>query len=156
MQYTCWIPKHYVHVCTLEHWTPFSSHFVNLSHYKKALQSVDQKTLWKILRHYRVPEKLVSLTHNTYQYITWRVAHACKMSNSFEVKTKVWQGCLLSPFLFLLVIYWIIRTTASDRNNGIHWTLLMQLNDLDFVNDIALLSHTHSQMQSDAKQNKLP
>lgn len=32
------------------------------------------------------------------------------------------QGCLLSPYLFLLVIDWIIRTTTSGKNNGIPWT----------------------------------
>ncbi|XP_055997824.1 uncharacterized protein LOC130047237 [Ostrea edulis] len=73
--------------------------------------------------------------------------HAGQMSESFEVKTGVRQGCLLSSFLFLLVIDWIMRTTTSDRNNGIQWTLLTQLDDLDFADDLVLLSHNHSQMQ---------
>ena len=55
--------------------------------------------------------------------------------------------CLLSPFLFLLVIDWIMKTTTTGRNNGIQWTLWTQLHDLDFVDDLALLSHNHSQMQ---------
>ncbi|XP_056022193.1 uncharacterized protein LOC130055047 [Ostrea edulis] len=79
--------------------------------------------------------------------MTCRVAHAGQMSESFEVKTGVRQGCLLSPFLFLLVIDWIMRTTTSGRNNGIQWTLLTQLDDLDFADDLALLSHNHFQMQ---------
>ena len=58
------------------------------------------------------------------------------------------QGCLLSPFLFLLVIDWIMKTTTSGRNNGIQWTLLTQLDDLDFADDLALLSHNHNQMQN--------
>ena len=57
------------------------------------------------------------------------------------------QGCLLSPFLFLLVIDWIIKTTTTGRNNGIQWTLWTQLDDLDFADDLALLSHSHSRMQ---------
>ncbi|XP_056017404.1 uncharacterized protein LOC130053827 [Ostrea edulis] len=40
-----------------------------------------------------------------------------------------------------------MRTTTSGRNNGIQWTLLTQLDDLDFADDLALLSHNHSQMQ---------
>lgn len=51
---------------------------------------------------------------------------------------------LLSPFLFLLVIDWILKTATSDRRNGIEWT---QLDDLDFADDLALLSHNHNQMQ---------
>ena len=69
------------------------------------------------------------------------------MSDSFEVKTGVRQGCLLSPFLFLLVIDWIMKTTTTGRNNGIQWTLWIQLDDLDFADDLALLSHNHNQMQ---------
>ena len=76
-----------------------------------------------------------------------KIAHAGQLSESFEVKTGVWQGCLLSPFLFLLVIDWIMKTTTTGRNNGIQRTLWTQLDDLDFADDLALLSHNHSQMQ---------
>nr|KAG5696609.1 hypothetical protein BaRGS_034070 [Batillaria attramentaria] len=76
-----------------------------------------------------------------------RIAHAGQLSESFEVKTGVRQGCLLSPFLFLLVIDWIMKTTTAGRKNGIQWTLWTQLDDLDFADDLALLSHSHSQMQ---------
>ena len=76
-----------------------------------------------------------------------KIAHAGQLSESLEVKTGVCQGCLLSPFLFLLVIDWIVKTTTTGRNNGIQWTPWMQLDDLDFADDLALLSHNHRQMQ---------
>ena len=40
-----------------------------------------------------------------------------------------------------------MKTTTTGRNNGIQWTLWTQLDDLDFADDLALLSHNHSQMQ---------
>ena len=40
-----------------------------------------------------------------------------------------------------------MKTTTTGRNNGIQWTLWMQLDDFDFADDLALLSHNHSQMQ---------
>ena len=121
--------------------------YINFIDYEKAFDSVDRETLWKLLRHYGVPEKIISLIRCTYQEMSCRIAHAGQLSDSFEVKTGVRQGCLLSPFLFLLVIDWIMKSTTANRNNGIQWTLLTQLDDLDFADDLALLSHSHSQMQ---------
>ncbi|VDP41814.1 unnamed protein product [Schistosoma curassoni] len=55
--------------------------------------------------------------------------------------------CLLSPFFFLLVIDWIMKTSISEGRHGIQWTSKMQLDDLDFADDLALLSQTQQQMQ---------
>ncbi|XP_076447155.1 uncharacterized protein LOC143284330 [Babylonia areolata] len=69
------------------------------------------------------------------------------MSESFEVQTRVRQGYLLSPFLFPLVIDWIMKITTTGSNNCIQWTLWTQLDVLDFADDLALLSHNHSEIQ---------
>nr|KAG5706650.1 hypothetical protein BaRGS_005720 [Batillaria attramentaria] len=118
-----------------------SSH-INFIDYEKAFDSVDREVLWKLLRHYGVPGKIISLIQRTYQDMSCRIAHAGQLSESFEVKNGVRQGCLLSPFLFLLVVGW---TTRSGRKNGIQWTFWTQLDD--FADDLALLSQSHSQMQ---------
>ena len=36
---------------------------------------------------------------------------------TFQVQTGVQQGCILSPFLFLLVIDWIMKMTTKQRRN---------------------------------------
>ena len=79
--------------------------------------------------------------------MTCKVTHAGRLTDSFQVKTGVRQGCLLSPFMFLVAIDWIMKTTTKNRRNGIQWTLWSQLDDLDFADDLALLSHSHEQMQ---------
>ena len=71
-----------------------------------------------------------------------------KVTEPFEVTTGVRQGCLLSPFLFLLAVDWIIRKATEDKRNGIQWTPFEQQEDLDFADDIALLSHKHEQAQN--------
>jgi hypothetical protein len=40
-----------------------------------------------------------------------------------------------------------MTTVTTGRCNDIQWTLLTQLDDLDFADDLALLSHNHKQMQ---------
>ena len=121
--------------------------YINFIDYEKAFDSVDRETLWKLMRHYGIPEKIISLVQNTYQGMSCKVLHAGQLSDSFEVKTGVRQGCLLSPFLFLLVLDWIMKTTTTGRKNGIQWTLWKQLDDLDFADDLATLSHNLNQMQ---------
>ena len=83
--------------------------YINFIDYEKAFDNVDRETMWKLLRHYGFPKKIISLIRCTFQDMSCKIVHAGQLSESFEVKTGVRQGCLLSPFLFLLVIDWIIK-----------------------------------------------
>ncbi|VDP46860.1 unnamed protein product [Schistosoma margrebowiei] len=40
-----------------------------------------------------------------------------------------------------------MKTSTSEGNHGIQWTARMQLDDVNFADDLALLSHTQQQMQ---------
>ena len=124
-----------------------SSLYINFVDYEKAFDSLDRDTLWKLLQHYGIPEKIITLIRNTYDGTTCKVTHAGRLTESFQVQTGVRQGCLLSPFMFLVAIDWIMKTTTKNRRNGIQWTLWSQLDDMDFADDLALLSHSHEQMQ---------
>ena len=106
-----------------------SSLYVNFIDYEKAFDSVDRETLWKLLKHYGIPEKIITLIQRTYEGMSCRVVHRGQLSDCFNVRTGVRQGCLLSPFMFLLVIDWIMRTTTEGKKNGIQWTLWTQLED---------------------------
>ena len=121
--------------------------YVNFVDYEKAFDSVDRQTLWRLLRHYGVPQKITDIIRNMYEGINCRVIHGQQVTDAFQVKTGVRQGCLLSPFLFLLAIDWVMKTSTQQKRNGIQWTLWDQLDDLDFADDLALLAHTQQQMQ---------
>ena len=53
-------------------------------------------------------------------------------------------------FLFLLAIDWIISDATKQANTGIRWRFMDQLEDLDFADDITLITttqHPEHQMQ---------
>jgi hypothetical protein len=58
----------------------------------------------KLLAHYGAPSKIIRLIQNTYFGMSCKVTHAKQILRSFVVETGVQQGCLLSAFLFLLVL----------------------------------------------------
>ncbi|VDP50304.1 unnamed protein product [Schistosoma margrebowiei] len=96
-----------------------SSLYINFIDYKKAFDSVHRTTLWKLLRHYGVPEKIVNIIQSSYDGLHCKIVHGVQLTKSFEIKTGVRQGCPLSPFLFLLVIDWIMKTPTSEGKHVI-------------------------------------
>ncbi len=40
-----------------------------------------------------------------------------------------------------------MKTETKGKRNGIQWKILTQLDDLDFADDLALMAHSHRQMQ---------
>ena len=48
-----------------------------------------------------------------------------------------------------MVIDWVSKT-AYTENKGIQWTLQTRLEDLDFADDICMLSHRYQDMQHQA------
>ena len=124
-----------------------SSLYITFIDFEKAFDIVDHSTLWQILRHYGIPEKFIAIIKQSYYNSQIRVIHNRELTPPFSVKTGVRQGCILSPMLFLLVIDWIMKTTTEGSRTGLQWTLLSQLHDLDFADNLALLSHNHRQTQ---------
>ena len=99
------------------------------------------------MRHYGIADKIINIIKTSYEGMTCRVVHGGQLTDAFHDRTDVRQGCLMSPFLFPHAIDWIMRTSTEGRRNGIQWSLWGQLDDLDFADDLALLSHTQQQIQ---------
>ena len=94
------------------------------------------------MAHYGIPGEIVNLTKAMYDRSGGRLLVNGKLTDFFEIKSGVRQGCLISPFLFLLAIDWIMANSAKGKT-GIQWSLCTQLEDLDYANDLVLLSTTH-------------
>ena len=114
---------------------------------------VEQSIEWQsylyinfMLRHYRVPDKMVTIIRVLYEGFSAQVVHNCQKTQPLIMRTGVRQGCLLSPLLFLVALDWVTRT-AFDRKRGIQRTFMISLEDLDFADDLALLSHRIQDMR---------
>ena len=70
--------------------------------YTKALDCVDHKNLWKILKGMGIPDHLTRLLRNLYagQETAVRSGHGTR--DWFQIRKGVTQGCILSPCLFNL------------------------------------------------------
>ena len=76
-----------------------SALYINFLDYEKAFHSVDRETLWKLLRHYGIPSKLVSLIKSNYEGMTCRVIHEGQFSRQFRVHTGFGRA-VYYPFSF--------------------------------------------------------
>ena len=60
----------------------------------------------------------------------------------------------MSYVLFIIVIDWVMRTTLTEGNTGLRWTLCTTLEDTDYADDFELLSHTEDHMQEKTRKLK--
>jgi len=71
----------------------------------------------------------------------WRKGLIVKLS-----KRKKSEG--MSGLLFLIVVDWLMRNSLQEGSTGIRWKFTTKLEDLDFADDIALLSSTKKHIQT--------
>lgn len=126
-----------------------TSLYMNFIDFEKAFDSIDHQVLWKILRHYGIPQKIINIIQQLYNRFSCQVIHAGTLTEPFTVTTGVRQGCLLSPLFFLMVIDWVSKT-SYENPKGIQWTLSTRLEDLDFADDICMISHRYQDTQHQA------
>ena len=88
--------------------------------YAKAFDCVDHNKLWKILKEMGKPDHLTCLLRNLYagQEATVRTGHG--ITDWFQIRKGVCQGCILSPCLFNLYAEYIMRNSGlEDAQAGI-------------------------------------
>ena len=58
----------------------------------------------------------------------------------------------MSGSLFLLVIDWVMRKTDDNRRMGIRWKFSSVLEDMEFANDLVLVSSKFTDIQNHEAQ----
>ena len=115
--------------------------------FQKAFDSIHRETLWKIMESYGIPEKLINIIKALYKDTKVAVIHNGNKTDWFDIQSGVKQGCVMSGFLFLLVVDWVMRRTTEDKPRGLKWNHDEFLEDLDYADDIVLLSQTWNDAQ---------
>lgn len=122
--------------------------------FKKAFDSVHRGLLMKILRAYGIPNKIVTLIAKLYENTTAKVITEDGLTEAFLILAGVMQGDTLAPYLFIIVIDYIMRTCLTGKDLGL--TLqhrrgrrypAIKVTDADYADDVALITDTAAQAQ---------
>ena len=124
--------------------------------FKKAFDSVDRDTMFDILSLYGIPQKIIDAIKLLYTDTKASVQTPDGETDTFPILAGILQGDTLAPFLFILVVDYVMRISVDksydrgflleDRRGPRHPATY--LTDTDFADDIALISSTIANAQS--------
>ena len=110
----------------------------------------------KILMAYDVPPKLLNSISKMYENTQARVISPDGETEYFEILLGVLQGDTLAPYLFVIVLDYVLRNTFKGREEELGFRLhrrrssrvpAVHITDLDFADDLAVLVEEMDQAQ---------
>ena len=111
--------------------------------------------MFTFLRHYGIPEAVVNAISVLYKNSKRAVMVDGGLSDPFDITTGVLQGDVLAPFLFVVLVDYLLKKATSQLDSGVvthprrsRRHPAKSLNDLDFADDIALLDTSISRAQA--------
>ena len=110
--------------------------------YVKAFDCVDHNKLWKFLKEMGIPDHLTCLLRNLYagQEATVRTGH--ERADWFQIRKRVRQGCILSPYLFSLYAEYIMWNPGLDEAQAGIKIAGRNINNLRYADDTTLMAES--------------
>ncbi|XP_078661569.1 uncharacterized protein LOC144905694 [Branchiostoma floridae x Branchiostoma belcheri] len=124
--------------------------------FKKAFDTIHRGKMLRILNAYGIPEQIVHAIGSLYEGTMAKVVTPDGDTRPFEIQAGVLQGDTLAPYLFVLVLDYALRVAIEGREEELGFQLVKRrsrrigpkvVTDLDFADDIALLSEEVHQAQ---------
>ena len=121
--------------------------------FKRVFYSIDRSVMFKILRHYGIPKKIANAICLLYEGTRLAVIIDGITTDEFEVNTGVLQGDLLAPYLFIVIIDWVMRNANVDdlgfTTNKRQSSRFPEkrASDLEYADDIGLLENDKDKAQ---------
>ena len=97
----------------MEHDIVLYATFIDL---EKAFDSVHRESLWRILRHYGIPSKIVNI-QILYSDFKAKVICELQLSESFSIKLVLNKDYLITISLTLCIDCLIKETTKTERRD---------------------------------------
>ena len=109
--------------------------------YAKTFDYVDHNKLWTILKEMGIPDHLTYLLKNLYagQEATVRTGHGT--TDWLQIGKGVYQGYILSPFLFNLYAEYIMQNVRLDEAQA-------GINNLSYADDTTVIAESEGELKS--------
>ena len=108
--------------------------------FKQAYDSIYRPSMWQIMHDFGIPKKLIKMTQVCMEGSKCKVKIGNRISDAFETKSGLRQGCTLSPLLFNLVMEKVTRVIINMQE-GLK-VGNSKINDLSYADDVDLIVET--------------
>jgi hypothetical protein len=124
--------------------------------FKKAIDSINQSKMMKILKAYGVPPNLLRAIKEIYTYTRAKVITPDGETEEFNILAGVLQGDTLAPFPFCYLIDYSMRAATGGMETNLEFTITprksrrnhaVTLTDLEIKDNICLLCNEIHQAQ---------
>ena len=100
-------------------------------------------TNWKILQEMGIPDHLTCLLRNLYAGQEATVITGHGMTDLFQIRNGVSQGCILSPCLFNLYAEYITRNAGLEEAQAGR-----NINNLRYADDTTLMAESEEELKT--------
>ena len=81
--------------------------------FSKEFDSVDRNKLFEILKFYGIPDKIISAIKVLYSDTSSTILTSDGETPAFSISSGILQGDTLAPFLFIIVVDYVMRISVD-------------------------------------------